>query len=115
MRKVWANLFQENLIDTLDQGIPCYSLLMAIVKDLIKQGKLKNQRNKDDVILIESKFYKLKRGIITPKIDLEKMISEKDELISNLNEELEVRPSLETYQQATDQVQKLTHKVILPL
>ena len=44
-------------------------------------------------------------------IDLEKMMSEKDELISNLNEELEVRPSLETYQQATDQVQKLTHKV----
>jgi len=39
------------------------------------------------------------------------MISEKDELISNLNEELEFRPSLETYQQATDQIKKLTHKV----
>jgi len=47
----------KSLIDTIDQGgVPCYSLLTVLVKDLIKNGKLRSHRNKDDVILIESKL-----------------------------------------------------------
>ena len=100
------------MIDTIDQReVPCYSLLTVIVKDLIKQGKLRSQRNKDDIILIESIWKRFPNFL--KWLDLEKMISEKEELISNLNEELEFRPSLETYQQATDQIQKLTRKVFI--